>query len=177
MAELLDILTKYDADRKKQREGVWDEIELVPADEEAGTEAVTLEVKIASSGNRAYQARLVELMAPYRDTLKEGVPISDEESDLIFAKAMAGTILVDWKLQHHGQPVPFDEEHAASLLIEIPDLREEIANRARQREKYRLENVEAVAERLGETFGGASKTETSSGAKSGKRSKSGSKKG
>ena len=167
MTELLDVLKTFNTDKDKEREGVWVEIEL--------TEEVKLEVKITASKTKAYQARLMELLAPYREQLGEGKAMTDEESDEVFAKAIAGTLLVDWRnLVFKDAEIPFSEKTAVLLLTEVPDLRERIAAEAKRQERFRFENVKAVADRLGKTLGGGSKTPNSSRAK---RSRKGSPKG
>lgn len=154
MAELVDVLRVYATDKTKEREGVWTPIKLA--------EGVEFEVKVAASRTRAYQARLLELMAPYRETLGKGEPMTDEQSDEVFAQAMAGTLLADWRgLTINGEPFDYSEERAVMLLGEIPDFREAIAKLAQSEERFRFDNVEALAERLGERFGGGSKTTSS----------------
>jgi hypothetical protein len=158
MAELVDVLAAFDTDKRKQREGVWTEIELA--------EDVKLEVKIATSRTLAYQAKMLDLLAPYKETLGEGESISDEKSDEISSRALAGTVLTDWRgLMYDGREIPFKEETAVLLLQEVPDLRIRIETEARDKEKYRFDSVEAVAERLGKTLSGNS----SGGKRSGRK--------
>ena len=148
MTDLLKVLERFHTDATKETDGVWDELEVAPG--------VVFEVKIASTESRAYRNRILQALR------EDGMPETDDEADRVMARHMAGTVLTDWRLEWGGEPVPFTEEGAAELLYELRAFREGVMSRARDRSRFRSDNLDKVAERLGKNLSGGSNTATSS---------------
>ena len=114
----MDIRKEFATDVKKELEGVW-------IDDLAGD----CKFLIARIGNSKYTQYLNELMRPHRRAMRRGL-FSDEAQDLVLIKAMARTILLDWKGLTEGDvEVLYTEETAIFLLIWVSLLGSAVALR------------------------------------------------
>jgi hypothetical protein len=161
MADLLELLKRYQTSPTKENEGVWAEIEVMPG--------VALEVLIASTDGQGWKNYVLEALGRLGDLDK----LKDGEAERTQAEGMVGTVLLDWRnLSWDGQEIPFSREFAVELLTELRLFRESVMRLARDRKRFQDDNLEAVAERLAKNLPGGSATEASSARRP---SKSGSK--
>ena len=101
--------------------------------------------KIASTSSSAYQKRLAKLYHPHRRKIEQGKLDPDIGNELI-AKALAGSILTDWKdvSDIEGNDVAFSKEVAKTALMVNEDLREFVMESATDIDGFRQEFKEAV---------------------------------
>jgi hypothetical protein len=105
----MDIKKLFGTDRKAEEVGVW--IDL-------GRGA---RVKIARDTSPAYRKKLQDVIRPYRGAITAGA-MDDRAAHELFAKAAAGTILLDWAgIEADGQALPFSVAAAEQLMAEVPD--------------------------------------------------------
>ena len=156
MPELMEVLKRYRTDPAKESEGVWETLTLAPG--------VTFEVRIASRHTPAYQNRVMDTASA------KGLAETDEEATRRLAEIAAGTLLTDWRgLTHDGDEIPFSEATAVEMLTELRAFREEVYRLASRQDRFRDDNLEEVAKRLGNFWSGESGTAPSSAKKPSKK--------
>lgn len=158
MADIRELFRSFKTDPSKEVDGAWVEIPLSVG---AG-EALTVRCKVRPWFNPDHAAAYLAGMAPHQssidnETLEEGV-VNRVHTDAM----LGGALLLDWDLTWDGEEVPFTDEHARILLLELPRFREGIAKASKTRAAFLDDGLEAAAERLGKTFVGNSSTPGSS---------------
>lgn len=141
-----DFLTRYAFDEKKANGGIWEKL------------FGDFEVLVARLPNPAYRKRLAELLEPF--TLKiEAKEFTEEQYEDLKVKALAGTVLLDWRgLDVEGQDVPFSLERAELALVEYPDFARDVANLGSRWSRFKGDNTKAAERLLGNSSNGASGT-------------------
>ena len=105
----MDIKKLFGTDRKAEEVGVWVDI---------GQGA---RVKIARETSTRYRERLRDVLRPYRGSIVAGA-LSDEQAQKLFAKAAAGTLLLDWQgIEEDGKALAFSMDAAEQMMAELPD--------------------------------------------------------
>jgi len=151
MADLKDVL-KRGVDRAKGAEGVWTTV-LVGD--------VEIPVRIASERHsKAFKNRVLEHIKPLLQEQEQ--TLSEEEIGEAWARVLAGTVLVDWELSYEARPIPFSEDGAVDLMLEVPDFREAVRRKGRDKELFRFDDLKEATDRLGKSLSGESDTATSS---------------
>ena len=151
MADLLDLLKRYQTSPTKENEGVWAEMEIAPG--------AAFEVLIASTESQGWKNYVLDTLVRMGDMEK----VKDGEAERTQAEAMVGTILLDWRdLSWGGEEIPFSREFAVELLTELRLFRDGVMRLSRERKRFQDDNLEAVAERLAKNLHGGSATVASS---------------
>ncbi len=103
-------------------------------------------IKIARLGNPAWQTKYDLLMRPFRDLERRGrLPVSKQTS--LLCQSYIGTILLDWEGFERGKKkLPFNEDTAVELLLELIDFRNDVTNYAADAERFKRE-VDTDAEK------------------------------
>lgn len=117
-----------------EAEGVWFEV-----DDETS-------VLVARSNNRKYRDMIKQLTKPYKRQIRQGT-LKDATLDNIIGRAMAKTLLLNWKgLKIGGEEISYSVEKATELLTneKLKDFREMIAEFANDAEAFRLERKEEI---------------------------------
>jgi hypothetical protein len=105
----MDIKKLFGTDQKLEATGVWVDL---------GQGA---RVKVARATSPAYRKRLQDVIRPYRGAITANA-MDDREAHKLFAKAAAGTLLLDWAgIEVDGRPVQFSLDVAEQLMAELPD--------------------------------------------------------
>lgn len=120
-------MINVDSEFNKAKDGVWADFE--------GSRFL-----IAHMSSLRFQRKLANLRQPHLSKINRNT-IDPKLSQEITCKAMAGTILLGWDqvINGSGEPVEFDDELAAKVLIKQPDLREFISDFATNLEHFRDE--------------------------------------
>lgn len=111
----------YGTDQKLATEGKWFNMSMLDG----------VEVKVAKSGNPAYDKLAQRLYKPYQDQIRRKVSLSEGVTKRITTDLIVKTLLKDWRGmpgEEEGTEVPFTEEAARELLDdpELKEIREEI---------------------------------------------------
>jgi len=126
----MDFKKRYETDKGKESEGVWENL------------GEGLRVKVARANNPHHQRVAESLMRPYRRQIANG-SLSVEKQEEITIKAMAECLLLDWEgLKIDDKAVPYSVAKATELLTEYKDFREEVASIAQSMELFRAEEIE-----------------------------------
>ena len=92
-------------------------------------------IKVASSDNPHHVQRLIQ---ESKDNHLSSGDILAADADMLAAKRLADTILLDWQdFFEVGKPLPYTKEKAAQLLISIKPLLGAVNKAARDEALYR----------------------------------------
>ena len=123
-------IARWKTDETLENEGVWQ-----PAGEGC-------ELKIARLGNPESTRLLRRYERKYRRQIDNGT-LSPEKDAEITARVYAEAILLDWRgMKESGVEVPYSTENAFRLLNEYRELREMVADYAKDAEAYRQAELE-----------------------------------
>jgi hypothetical protein len=124
----MDLHKLYSVDEKAANEGKW----LVTKE--------GLDVKVAKLGNPAFVAEVARLQKPHVVRLRSNMD-NTELLNEITIKAMAKTILLDWKAESDGEPVPYTPELGYQYMVMFPDFREDVSDLSVSRNNFKPEDV------------------------------------
>lgn len=123
---------KFDADLPTLDEGVW-------------TTWSDSEFKIAHISNLKFQRALSRLQQPHRRKLESGT-LDPKVNREIVCKAMAGTVLIDWRGvgDREGKETPFSVEAATVALMRSTEFRDFVSEFAMNMANFRDEEVQEL---------------------------------
>jgi len=124
----MDLDKVYAVDENAAAEGKW----LVTRE--------GFDVKVAKLGNPNYVAEVMRLQKPFLSLLRSSAD-SSALLDEITIKAMAKTILLDWKAESEGQGVPYTVELGIQYLTKYKDFKEDISVLSAGRANFKPEEV------------------------------------
>ncbi len=143
-----DIKKLFGVDKKKEVDGVWEDI----------TEDVR--VKIARMGNPNYQKEIARLMKPHRRAVRRGT-VDDSVIEKCVTQAMARTVLLDWEgIEEDGKKVLYSFDEARRLLTEYKEFRDQVSEIASELETFQDNEDEETVKNLKMSSAGTSKSGT-----------------
>ncbi len=127
----------FATDKEKELEGVW-----FPLGD-------GLEILVARMNNTNYTSRVRKQMQPYQSTFQRKA-LKEDAAEAIQNKAMAGTIVLDWKdmQDEDGAEGPFSEEICVKYLQLYPEFKKAILEFAGNMDNYVLEAVKEIGENV-----------------------------
>lgn len=132
--------SKFKQDINKAEQGSWVDI---------GDGA---KVKIARIGNKNYQDRVMELLKPYKQSIRNKT-VSDRVIEDVINIALAETVLVGWEgfKDDNGEEVPYNKGNALKYLQDpaYADFRTLINDLANEIEVFRQEDMADTASKSG----------------------------
>jgi hypothetical protein len=99
-----------------------------------------LDVKVAKIGNPSFVAEVVRLQKPHIVRLRSNMDNTAIINE-ITTKAMAKAVLIDWKAESNGVPVPYTPELGLQYMLKFPDFREDVSDLSVSRENFRPEEI------------------------------------
>ena len=106
-------INKFRIDPGKVETGVW---KTLYEDETSGDK---FEICVTKIPNRAYNQLLTRLQKPYQKLRRAGGEIPTKESEEITARAIAETVLLDWRgLTENGKAIAYDPKRGAQALLD-----------------------------------------------------------
>jgi hypothetical protein len=124
----MDLEKLYEVDEKAAHDGKW----LMTKQ--------GLDVKVAKLGNPAFKAEVNRLQKPHLVRLRSNMDNTDL-IDKITVEAMSKTILLDWKAESSGEPVPYTPELGLQYMLKFPDFREDVSELSVTRDNFRPEDT------------------------------------
>lgn len=124
----MDIDKAYAQDKNAAEKGKW----LVTRE--------GFDVKVAKLGNPAFIAEVTRLQKPFAALLNSSVDTSDIIKD-ITTKAMAKTILLDWKAESGGKAIPYTKELGEQYMTKYSDFREDVSDLSASRINFKPGDV------------------------------------
>lgn len=130
-------ISKFRTDRRAEEDGVW-----VDAGE-------GLQLRIARWGNPRYQEAMRRLGSPLLPQIKTGT-ISEQASEEVLCKAMAETILLEWKnlQEEDGSEIKYSREKALELLRDVRDFRALVVDLSQNVNLFRAEQARDIVGNL-----------------------------
>lgn len=127
----MDLRKLFGTSRRAESAGVWVDI---------GHGARVL---VARDTSPAYRKKLQDVIRPYRGAIAAGA-MDDEAAHRLFAKAAAGTLLLDWSgVEVDGKPAEFSVDVAEQLMVDLPDFYKTIKAFAEDAALYREQHEAA----------------------------------
>ena len=108
-----------------------DESESFTLELQDGDAKISFELARAGGDNKKFGTKLNALMKPYKYAMQKGT-MKDEQAERILCQALADTVILGWDgvTDREGNELEYSTETAASLLMELPSLRQMIQDEA-----------------------------------------------
>ena len=140
----LQVASKYRVSQKLTDTGIWYVPELCRNDK------VKPHFKLARKSmrtNRKYQARMTRYALENKRSVNSTSESSITRVERAALQVFCGTVLLDWKdvFDDQGNVIPYSTEQAFALLIECPDLYDELDEAACERENFIGEGGDKIA--------------------------------
>lgn len=133
----MDIKKTYGTDRKKEVDGVWEDL---------GDGARVL---VARIGNPNYRKVFEQLTKPYTKAIRRGT-LSEEKATELIIKSLAKSVLLKWEgIKEDGKLVKYSEAEAIRLMTDYPDFRDQIQEIANDLETYKITEDEETEKNSG----------------------------
>ena len=125
----MSLYTKFSTDEGIEREGVWLDY---------GGEKFL--VARAGGANTKYLQRLQHLSKPFTRQIQMGT-FDEDQGREIAAQAFAETVILDWSgvMDREGQVMTFSKEACQQLLIDLPEIFQDIREFAADFTNFRTE--------------------------------------
>lgn len=154
--EAVNLFKKYETDSKKENEGV-----------EINIDGAVFVCRRAGGGNRRYRFAVADAATQLNEQLnsKDDETVISAE-DEVTLRAFADAVVIDWRgvADRQGQPWPFSKENFLDLMHACPDVWTMLRVRARDVESFRIAEVKAAGETLGNGSSGNDSGENTSNA-------------
>ena len=125
----MDLKKAYAVDKTAAEEGKW----MVTQE--------GMDVKVAKLGCPAFVAEVTRLQKPHLALLRSNSPEAEKLNKEITIKAMAKTILFDWKAESDGQPVPYTYELGVEAFKEFDEFYADVSLLSASRNNFKTEDV------------------------------------
>jgi len=137
----MSIFKQFATDRTKEIEGV----EVSYGFNDDGTE-IKFFIPRMSKSNKAYSKALEEATRPYRRQFELGT-MDEKKAEDIFMEVFSGTILKGWQNVYDadGKPIEFSRFKAVDLFKALPDLYQDLQEKANSAALFREEMLEDEA--------------------------------
>lgn len=135
-------LAAYDSDEKRESETGF-EIDLA--------EGVSITVLRAGGANKKYGRTFGRITGPFQRRLQNGT-LDDNTADRLLYEVYAESIVIDWKgikVVGHDEDMPCTKENVVDLFTCQPNIFEIVRDTANDMMIFRLQEIEATVEPLG----------------------------
>ncbi|MCB1238982.1 MAG: hypothetical protein KDB30_04810 [Tetrasphaera sp.] len=134
----MTLYNQFATDREKETDGV----EVSYAPNEDGT-VPTFVVARTSKTNKQYTKALEKAIRPYKRQIDLGT-MDNDVAEEIFRTVFAKTILKGWSgiQDKDGNEFPYTTANAIKLLTDLPDLYEDLQERAKSAAAFKQESLE-----------------------------------
>lgn len=137
----MSIFDDFQTNPKAETEGVWVEY----SENKDGT-LCAFKVSRMSKANKKYTKALERATKPVRRQI-DLKTLKDEKAEDIFLQVFVDTVLLDWKnvQTRSGDEIPFSREKALEVMKALPDLYDDLQEKAKEMELFRQEALEEEA--------------------------------
>lgn len=100
----------------------------------------------AGGGNRKYQTVFSSKIAPHRRKVDQGT-LAEDVMRRVLAETYAESVITGWEnvTDEQGKPIEFTTENVTKLLLDLPELFNDIINSATDLKNFRAAAIEADA--------------------------------
>lgn len=129
----MSLFDQFETDDSKEVEGV--EVQYAPNKDGS---IPTFLLSRMGKKNKKYQKYLDKMTKPVSRQLSLGT-LSEEESDRIFVDVFVTTVLKGWNnvLGRDGKPMAFNKENGIMLMKALPDLYDDLTEKAKSAALFR----------------------------------------
>lgn len=129
----MNLYNRYETSKEAEENG----IDLIFGD------GIRITVRRIHSGNKKFANRAKIFNKKYGRQLENG-NLSDDIQRQFIAETYAKAVVVDWKgvTDKEGKKLEFNEKNCIKILVDLPDLMEEIADYASSFENFRQANLD-----------------------------------
>jgi hypothetical protein len=137
----MSLYTQFKTNAEKEVEGV--EIQYGP--NEDGT-IPTFIISRMGKSNKAYTKALEAATRPYRRQIELGT-MNNDTAETLFIGVFAKTVLKGWKnvRDESGAEIAFSEKAAVKLLTDLPEMYDDLQEKAKSASLFREESLEDEA--------------------------------
>lgn len=137
----MSLYTQFKTNAEKEVEGV--EVQYGP--NEDGT-IPTFTISRMGKANKAYTKALEAATRPYRRQIELGT-MNNDTAEGLFLVVFIQTVLKGWKnvRGEDGKEIPFSKETATKLLTDLPELYDDLQEKAKSASVFREEALEDEA--------------------------------
>jgi hypothetical protein len=137
----MSLYTQFKTNAEKEVEGV--EIQYGP--NEDGT-IPTFIISRMGKSNKAYTKALEAATRPYRRQIELGT-MNNDTAETLFIGVFAKTVLKGWKnvRDESGVEIAFSEKAAVKLLTDLPEMYDDLQEKAKSASLFREEAIEEEA--------------------------------
>lgn len=99
----------------------------------------------AGGSNHRYRDACVKILGPHRNRIDSGL-VSEDEDRRLMAKVYSSSIVRNWEnvFDLNGTPIPFTEGNVEKVLVELPDLLNDIRQIAVALSNYRKGAIDTI---------------------------------
>ena len=137
----MSLFDQFETNTDKEAEGV--EVQYAPNKDGS---VPTFVVSRMGKSNKKYSKMLDKATKPYARQLQLGT-LANETADKLFMDVFVKTVLKGWKNVYgrDGAPLEFTPENAAMILTALPDLYDDLQEKAKSAALFREEERETDA--------------------------------
>lgn len=125
----------FKTDEKSEQEGITVEY-MVEADQPP----VRIRIARAGGSNSRYARVFEAKVKPYRRQLAAGT-LDEQTSRRLYAEVYADSVVLGWEnlTDDKDQPIPFNRENCVKILMDLPELADELRTQATRIAPFRAE--------------------------------------
>lgn len=137
----MSIFDDFGTNQKAEVEGVWVEY----SENKDGT-VCAFKVSRMGKSNKKYTKALDRATKPVRRQI-ELKTLKDDKAEEIFLQVFVDTVLLDWRnvQRQDGTEIPFSKEKAMEVMRALPDLYDDLQEKAKEMALFRQEVLEEEA--------------------------------
>jgi hypothetical protein len=137
----MSIFSQFETDRTAEVEGVW-----VDYGENSDGTIPSFKVSRMSKANKKYTKALDRATRPHRRAI-ELETLKEETAESLFLNVFVETVLLDWKniQDRSGNEIPFSKEKALEIMNALPELYDDLQDKAKKAMLFRQEVLEEEA--------------------------------
>ena len=137
----MSLFKQFGTNKEAEQAGIW--IEYGPNDD--GT-IPAFKIARAGKSNKKWLKTVERLTKPHRRAMELGT-IAPELAEKIMREVFVDSVLTDWRniLDKDGNPLQFNAQNALALFESLPELYDDLNEKAGKAASFREEEVEAEA--------------------------------
>lgn len=137
----MSLYSQFETDTAKEVEGI--EVQYGPNKDKT---IPTFRISRASKSNKSYSKQLEKATRPFRRQIDLGT-MNNDTAENLFMKVFVNTILKGWQnvQNQKGEEIAFNEENAMKLFTDLPELYDDLQEKAKSASLFRDEAQEEEA--------------------------------
>lgn len=138
----MSLYKQFETNVSVENEGVFVDVGIINED------GSTPEFKLARMGktNKRYTKTLNRVTRPHERAIQLGT-MNEAVAERLFREVFVDAILLDWRnvQDREGKKLPFNRDNALKLLTDLPELYDELQDKAKKSATFRAEALDDAA--------------------------------